>query len=632
MQVLTGFPCSYEKFFPGLTDDLMAPNRSYLPLRKTKYCNFFLISPTHKAVREMKKNLKTKLAVVLTVALVSVLSVAFLGSQESRDFRIGKNLDIFYSLFRELNTFYVDEIDPDKVIKSGIDNMLKTLDPYTVYIPESEMDDFNFMTTGKYGGIGCQVRNNGDYAIVTEIYRGFPADQAGIKSGDIIKKVDGNSLKGLGTDRVSDRLKGDPGTEISLTIERDGKENEYKIKRARIAVPPVPYYGIIDSTTGYIRFTNFTQNCVVEVKKAVVALRSKNPTSIILDIRSNPGGLLTEAVELVNLFVGPGNDVVRTKGKVKQFDSEYKTNDQAVDEKIPIAVIINSGSASASEIVAGAIQDLDRGVIVGQRSYGKGLVQITRPLSYNTQLKVTTAKYYIPSGRCIQALDFSHPNEDGSVGYIPDSLISEFKTKGGRTVKDGGGIAPDVEVVPETLSQLATELYLRNYIFDYATSYYWAHPQIKTPDQFKFTDKDFADFTKFLADRKFNYRTETEEIFSELVTTARREKYYEMHKDLFTSLEKDITHDLSEDLQNFKSEISELIEDEIIGRYFYQEGAIEWSLRKDDQVRKAVEILNNKGLYTNILSGKQPGVITSAESATIHSFVRLDNQKSIGNI
>ena len=565
----------------------------------------------------MKKIRKVRLSIVFILIIVAGISVAFLTNQETRDFRIAKNLDIFFSLFRELNTFYVDEINPDKIIKTGIDDMLKSLDPYTVYYPESEIDEFTFMTTGKYGGIGSMVRDNGDFAVITEVYRGFPADQAGIKPGDIIKKVDSVSLKGLSTNKVSEKLKGDPGTTIVLTIERNGKETDYSMKREKIAVPPVPYYGMIDSKTGYIRFTNFTQNCIEEVKKALVALKDQNPQSIILDLRGNPGGLLSEAVEIVNLFVGEGSEVVSTKGNVKQFDADYKTTKPAVDEKIPLAVIINRGSASASEIVAGAIQDLDRGVIIGQRSYGKGLVQITRPLSYNTQLKVTTAKYYIPSGRCIQALDFSHPNEDGSVGVIPDSLISEFKTKNGRIVKDGGGITPDIEALPENLSQISTELYLRNFIFDYATRYYWAHPDIKSPDQFKFTDQDFSDFKSFITQKNFNYRTVTEQSFNELVTNAKREKYYDIHKDLFDALEKDIAHDLDEDLVTSKNEITELIEDEITGRYFYEDGAIKWTLKTDEQVLKTVEVLNNKEQYSSILNSKSGAIVMNSKNSRV---------------
>ena len=568
----------------------------------------------------MKKFRKGKLAIVLTLFLTAIISVAFLINQETKDFRIAKNLDIFYSLFRELNTFYVDEINPDKIIKTGIDDMLKSLDPYTVFYPESDIDEFTFMTTGKYGGIGSMVRNEGDYAIITEIYRGFPADQAGIKPGDIIKKVDGISLKGMQTDKISDKLKGDPGTSVTLTLERNGSETDYTMKRERITVPSVQYYGMIDSKIGYIRFITFTENCLEEVKKALIALKDQNPQGIILDLRLNPGGLLTEAVDIVNLFVGPGVEVVSTKGKIKQFDANYKTTKSAVDEVIPLAVIINRGSASASEIVAGAIQDLDRGVIIGQRSYGKGLVQTTRPLSYNTQLKVTTAKYYIPSGRCIQALDFSHPNPDGSVGVIPDSLISEFKTKNGRTVKDGGGITPDVEVLPESLSQITSELFLRNFIFDFATGYYWSHPDIKSPDDFKFSEQDFSDFKTYLTKRNFDYRTVTEESFNELETNAKKEKYYDMHKDLFTALEKDIAHDLNEDLVIFKKEITELIQDEIISRYFYEDGAIKWTVKTDVQVLKAVDILKNKEQYNSILSGKSGPTITSPKNSLEPEF------------
>lgn len=547
---------------------------------------------------------KWRLVIVLSLLITTGVTTAFLSMQETRDFRIAKNLDIFFSLFRELNTFYVDEINPDKLIKTGIDEMLTSLDPYTVYYPESEGDEVAFMTTGKYGGIGSLVRGGSDYAVISQIYKGFPADIAGIKPGDILKKADGVSLKGFTTEQVSEKLKGIPGTSIRLTIERNGAEKEYSVKREKIVIPPVPYYGMINPGTGYIRFTNFTEDCADDVKNALLSLKASNPKQIILDLRGNPGGLLKEAVDIVNLFVGPGNEIVSTKGRVKQFDETFKTTKAAVDEKIPLAVIINRSSASASEIVAGAIQDLDRGVVVGQRSYGKGLVQITRPLSYNSQLKVTTAKYYIPSGRCIQALDFSHRNEDGSVGYIPDSLISEFKTRNGRKVKDGGGITPDVEVQPEQLSQVTTELFLRNYIFDYATVYYWSHPEIKSAKEFKLTDTDFSGFRDYLVSRNFNYRTSTEFALNELISNARREKYYEMHKDLFSNLEKDLNHSLDQDLTTFKNEIASLLEDEIISRYFYEEGSIAQSLKSDEQVLNAARILENRTEYDSILKGK----------------------------
>lgn len=541
--------------------------------------------------------------VIMLITVTMVLVAGFLPQDQSRDFRIAKNLDIFFSLFRELNGFYVDDIDPDKTVKSGINAMLQTLDPYTVFYAEDEVDDIAFMTTGKYGGIGALVRNAGEYTVVTQIYRGFPADLAGIRPGDLLKNIDGKSLKGMGVDRVSDNLKGDPGTEITLTIERNGEDKVLKFKRERVAVTPVPWYGMLDSKTGYIRFTNFTQNCAQDVRAAFLDIKEKfNPEQLILDLRGNPGGLLNEAADIVNIFVGPGNEVVSTRGKVKQFDATYKTTKQAADENIPLVVLINRGSASAAEIVAGAIQDLDRGVVMGQRSFGKGLVQITRPLSYNAQLKVTTAKYYIPSGRCIQALDFTHRNEDGSVGFIPDSLISEFKTRNGRIVKDGGGIMPDVEVVPVTLSQVATELYVYNHIFDFATRYYYASPAPASSSEIKITDAVYDDFKKFISERNFTYKTATATQLETLINTARREKYYDLYEKEFIELQSKLGVNPEKDLELFRAEISELLEDEITERYFYQEGAIENAAKKDSAVLKAVELLNNRARYNQILT------------------------------
>ena len=554
------------------------------------------------------------LAVIIAVTLTAVVTTGFL-MQESRDFRLAKNLDIFYSLIREINTFYVDDIDPDKIIKTGIDNMLNTLDPYTVYYPESNVDELSFMTSGKYGGIGSLIRKSGDYVIVSEVYKGFPADIAGIRAGDVLKAADGESLRGYTTEKVSETLKGNPGSEITVTIERNGKDIDFKFKRERITIHPVPYFGMLDSKTGYIRFANFTQDGIDEVKTALTALKSQNAQQIILDLRGNPGGILSEAVSVVNLFVEQGNDVVSTKGKVKQFDGSYKTTKAAVDENIPLVVLINRGSASASEIVAGALQDLDRAVIVGQRSFGKGLVQVTRPLSYNTQLKVTAAKYYIPSGRSIQAIDFSHPNEDGSVGFIPDSLMKEFKTRNGRTVKDGGGITPDIEMRIEALGQITAELYIRNYIFDFATEYYWSHTDITSPEMFSFSDKDYDDFRNFLIKRDFSYKTLTEESLEELIDVAKEENYYDRHKEIFEALEKELAHSLDKDLELYKSEIVEMIENEIIKRYFYESGAIAYSIPKDEQVKKAIEILNNKELYESILDGSSATTAVADETA-----------------
>ena len=561
------------------------------------------------------------------ILITAGISISFLATQETRDFRIAKNLDIFFSLYRELNTFYVDELNPDKLVKTGIDNMLKSLDPYTVYYPESESDEIAFMTTGKYGGIGSLIRGGGEYVVISLVYKGFPADLAGVRAGDLIKKVDGFALKGADTETVSQKLKGNPGTTVMLTIERNGKEMEIPVKREKIEIPSVPYYGMIDNETGYIRFTNFTQNCAEDVRNALIKLKNEKATKIILDLRSNPGGLLTEAVNVVNLFVGPGNEIVSTKGKVKQFDESFKTSKAAVDQNIPLAVIINRGSASASEIVAGAIQDLDRGVVVGQRSYGKGLVQITRPLSYNSQLKVTTAKYYIPSGRCIQALDFSNPNEDGSVGIIPDSLISEFRTRNGRVVRDGGGISPDVEALPSPLSQIAAELYQRNYFFDFATKYFWSHPAPESPMKFTISEEIYDDFRNYLVEREFNYSTITELSLNELISNAKREKYYELHKDLFTELQNELRHTLDNDLVTFRDEITELLADEIIGRYFYEEGSIQFSLGTDVQVKKAVEILKSADEYKSILQGRAGSILISHEDNVIMPGLKYDHDK-----
>jgi len=546
----------------------------------------------------MKRNRKKLAILSFAAGIAAILTIAFAFREESGDFKLVKNLDIYYSLFRELNTFYVDDIDPDKLVKTSIDEMLQILDPYTVYYPESELDDFRFMTTGKYGGIGSLIRRSGDYTVLTQIYKGFPADIAGLKAGDILKEINGRSLKELAVDKVSDRLK--------------------TLVRKRIAIPSVPYYGMLDSETGYIRFTNFTQDCSKDVKEALVSLKSEhNALKIILDLRSNPGGLLPEAVDVVNLFVGPGEVVVSTKGKVSNYDHTYKTTRQAVDEDIPLVVMINRNSASAAEIVAGAIQDLDRGVIAGQRSYGKGLVQISRPLSYNTTLKVTTAKYYIPSGRCIQALDFSNRNEDGSVGHIPDSLISEYETKNGRIVKDGGGIVPDYSVEAPQLSQLATELFIRQYIFDFATMFSWRNEKIAGPDEYSLSEAEYQSFGKFLEERGFSYETASQDALDRLIEVARREKYYESNESLFDELKGNMEQNLFNDLHLFREEIIKLLENEIVGRYYYEEGLIKHIIKSDEQINRALEIINDNKLYSSALTGDS--VVLSSGPLTLNS-------------
>ena len=436
---------------------------------------------------------------IIFAGLIIVLVSAGFATIRNKDLEIVKNLDIYYTLFRELNMFYVDDPDPEKLVTTSINAMLSSLDPYTTFIPEANMDDFQFQTTGEYGGIGSLIRRSGDHTIVAEPYDGFPAAKAGLKAGDVLLKIDGESTEGVAINKISDMLKGKPGTDLTILINRYGQEEsmEFVLTREKISINNVPYYGIVEDKVGYIRIGNFTTGAGKEVEDAFKDLKSnQNIESLILDLRANPGGLLIEAVRMCNLFVDKGVPIVNTKGRVKQWDSEYITQKNPLDKDIPIVVLVNRSSASAAEIVAGALQDLDRAVIVGQRTFGKGLVQTSRPLKYNAQLKVTTAKYYIPSGRCIQALDYTNRNEDGSVGIIPDSLISEYKTRNGRSVFDGGGIQPDYKVVPEMISEIAIRLFTQNILFNFATKYASEHAEISEPEVFGLSDEDYNDFKK----------------------------------------------------------------------------------------------------------------------------------------
>ncbi|NOY37011.1 MAG: S41 family peptidase [Chlorobi bacterium] len=537
---------------------------------------------------------------------VVVFSLGFLAVHESHNFKIAKNLEIFTNTIRELNLYYVDTIQPDKLVKSGIDAMLNTLDPYTVYIPESEMANFRFMTTGQYGGIGSLIRKEGDYAVISELYKNFPADKAGLKVGDKIIKIDDISIKGLPLDKVSERLKGIPNTNVILTISRYGIDKPLvkEITRNKISISSVPYYGMIDDETGYIRLVNFTSSAYKEVREALTDLLKKDhPQSVILDLRGNPGGLLLQAVDIVSLFVEKGQEVVSTRGKIADFDHTYVTKLNPVDTQIRLAVLVNRGSASASEIVSGALQDLDRAVIVGERTFGKGLVQTTRPIGYNNQLKITTAKYYIPSGRCIQALDYSHRNPDGSVGHIPDSLISSYKTLHGRTVYDGGGIVPDVKVKENDFSPLTINLYVGFQIFNFATRFASQHDSIPGPDRFSVTNDMLQQFLEYLHSIDFSYSTGSEESLNKLIATAKKEKYYDRAASEFTQLKTKLSHDLGTDFEMHRDEISQLLKSEILGRYYYQSGRIQGSLPKDKIVGKAAGVLENKDTYKGILEG-----------------------------
>ncbi len=550
----------------------------------------------------MKKNIKKSF---IPIAITVVVVILFLGFKKGDDFKIAKSLDIYYSLFRDINVYYVDETDPEEMVENSIEAMLKKLDPYTVYIPEEDMDDFTFMTTGQYGGIGALIRNNGEYPIIAQPYKGFPADKAGLKAGDVILEIDGKPTNEYKLEEVSERLKGIPQTKLKLLIERpyENIKIEKELVREEIQIKSVPYYGLADDNIGYIRVTKFTSDVSSDVKNALRELKTEHQiTSLILDLRGNPGGLLVEAPKLCNLFVEKGEEIVSTKGKVQKWNQTLKTKETAYDTEIPIVVLVSRGSASASEIVAGALQDLDRAVILGQRTFGKGLVQTTIPLNYNSQLKVTTAKYYIPSGRCVQALDYSNRNDDGSVGYIPDSLITEFQTKNGRKVYDGGGIIPDIKFEPEEVSQISVSLITQNVIFNYATKFVFENLTILSAKEFDITDNIYNDFIDFTLQQDFNYETRSEKELKELEKLVKREKYYERAKDEFEKLKEKLSNDKEKDLNSFKSEIVQFLRDEIVGRYYYEEGQIKTNLKDDMQLHKAIEILNNQVRYNSILS------------------------------
>lgn len=541
--------------------------------------------------------------------LVSVIvSVSFVAANtDRRNFEIVKNLDIFYSLFRELNSYYVDETDPEKLIKTGIDAMLETLDPYTTFIPEEEMADFRFMTTGEYAGIGALITKRGDYVVISEPYEGMPAQESGLKAGDRILKIDGISMEKVETPDVSEKLKGAAGTEVKVLVQRPGidEELEITIERRVIQINPVPYYGMINENTGLIILNNFTQNASREVEKAYNDLKqNKNMSHLVLDLRGNPGGLMDESVKIANLFLPRSSEVVSTRGKVSQWDKTYRAPREPIDTIMPLAVLISRGSASASEIVAGALQDHDRAIILGQRSFGKGLVQTTRSLAYNSSLKVTTAKYYIPSGRCIQAVDYAKRNDDGSVAMIPDSLMKEFHTKGGRLVLDGGGISPDVTIEPNKFSNITIALMMQQTIFDFATQFAAKTPSIASPENFEISDELYNDFVAYVDQLEdFKYDSESNDLFQKLKEAAEKEAYYELGEESFSELEEVLKPNVSRSLTLAKDEVSELLAMELVRRYYYQRGAILYNLRFDEEIDTAVETLGNEAEYYGMLNG-----------------------------
>lgn len=534
----------------------------------------------------------------LAVAGVSIFAV------KARDnfFEISKNLEIFATLYRELNMFYVDETNPGDLMKTGIDAMLESLDPYTNYITESDIEDFRFMTTGQYGGIGSLIRSVDDGIYISEPYERFPAQKSGLKAGDRILKIDGKSVEGKNQEEISALLKGQSGTDLTITVERFDDTLEFAVTREEIKIPDVPYYGMIDEGTGYIRLTSFTRTASKEVKAAFKELKEEHGMErLVFDLRGNGGGLLMEAVNIVNIFVHKGQEVVKTKGKVSQWERGHKTQNEPVDTEIPLVVLVDQGSASASEIVAGNMQDLDRGVVIGARTFGKGLVQETRPLQYNSRLKLTVAKYYIPSGRCIQKLDYSHRDFDGKVEEVPDSLLKVFTTKGGREVIDGRGIDPDIVIEDRDYPEVLASLMYENLFFLYATLYAAERDALPPAADFRLSDEEYAAFTTYLEGKDYQYTTDTEQELDALITAAKREKYYHLAEEEFNILENKLKQKKNKDLQLFREDIQKVLENEIVSRYFFQRGRIEATLSSDSAVIEAKNVLSDTERYRNIL-------------------------------
>ena len=547
----------------------------------------------------MKKMIRKSLFLIVLVS-VSLSTLGFVSGY----FEVSKNLDIFTSLFREVNIYYVDETKPGELIEKAINSMLDDLDPYTTYIPESNIEDFRFQTTGQYGGIGAMIRKKDDYVIIAEPYKGFPADKAGLIAGDKLLEIDGKSVMGKSTEDVSSVLKGQPGGEVNLLIERPGTEKPIKktFYREEVKVKSIPYKGMISDGIAYLRLRSFTRNCASEVASAITELKDQNDVrSLVLDLRGNPGGLLNESVSICNLFIDKGEEVVSTKGKIKEWEKSYKTSKTPLDSEIALAILINQSSASASEIVSGTIQDLDRGVILGKKSFGKGLVQQTRKLSYNSQLKVTVAKYYTPSGRCIQALDYSSRNEDGSVGKVADSLKTAFKTRNGRTVFDGGGVDPDINVENESFAEIAGSLVSKQLIFDFATDFVIQNDSIAPPGVYKISDLVYEDFVSFLSDKEYEYETSLEKDVADMIEDYQSENI-EFIQDLVV-LQAELLEQKNDDIHKYQSQISRLILNELMSRYYYQEGRMIASLADDKVIEEAILILNDSLRYKNILLG-----------------------------
>ncbi|MEE0895166.1 MAG: S41 family peptidase, partial [Bacteroidales bacterium] len=537
----------------------------------------------------------------LSVSLLALLALIFCFSETKSQqdlnqdyFEMNKAIEIFGSVFKNLHSNYVDDLNSGDLVKTAIDAMLAKLDPYTVYYPESDMENVKMQLLGQYGGIGSLIHKQNNHIMISEPYENLPAHKAGLKAGDIILKIDGESCEGKTTSQVSERLRGQAGTTIELTLERDEKQFTKTLKREEIKLPNVSYSGMIDENVGYIKLTEFTKDAGLHVLQAYKKLEAQGAKYLVLDLRDNGGGLLNEAVNIVNLFVEKGNVVVSKKTKHIEKNATYKTTQKVAAPNVPIVVLINPYSASASEIVAGSLQDLDRAVVIGQRSFGKGLVQTIIPLVYNSQMKVTESKYYIPSGRCIQAIDYSHRNENGFAEKIPDSLKTAYKTKNGRTVYAGSGIEPDILLEPYTPSNIAISLAGNFHCFNYANKFVKEHQSILPASEFEITDDIYEDFIHFLKDKDYHYVTSSEKTIDALIENAQKEQIDSVTLSQINDLKQRIIEDKKNDIYKFKDEIKLLLLDEIITRYYYQKGSIEASLNHDKEVKRAIEILKNK--------------------------------------
>lgn len=540
-----------------------------------------------------------KYKILAAGSIIAIGSWAFTVADDY--FEISKNLEIFTSVYRELNLFYVDETKPGELMKTSIDAMLRSLDPYTVYYPESKIEDYRFMTTGQYGGIGALVNTVDGEITIAEPYEGYPAHESGLRAGDVIHSIDGKEVKGLDTEEVSSLLKGQAGTKAVVTIRRYGEEKprDFEVERKDVQIPDVPYFGMLDDKTGYIHLRSFTQTASSEVKRAYNDLKNnQGMTQLVFDLRGNGGGLLREAVSIVNFFVPKGTEVVSTRGKLEDWNKIHVALNEPMAPDIPLVVLIDAQSASASEIVSGALQDLDRAVIVGNNTFGKGLVQQTKDLNYNSKIKLTVAKYYIPSGRCIQKLDYSNRDDFYGVSEVPDSLVKAFQTRNGRVVFDGRGVAPDIEVELEDMSNILGGLLRHHIIFHYATQYMYEHQEIGEPEAFDISG-GYDDFINFALERDFEYDTQTEAVLADLKEIAEMERYFERASEAFASLEQQLLPDKQTDLISFRSQIEYTLEEEIVTRFHYQKGAIRYALQNDPVVERALKVFGDE--YRSVL-------------------------------